>query len=58
MRYNVGMDKEKFDDLTDLVEHAQDAKLEQENPATQSRQVENAQGEKITLDDKKHPDIF
>lgn len=51
------MDKEKFDDLTDLVEHAQAAPEPQTEPAKE-RQVENTQGEKITLDDKKHPNIF
>ena len=51
------MDKQQFDDLTDLVEHAQAAPEPQPAPARE-RQVENVQGEKITLDDKKHPDIF
>ena len=57
MRYNTAMDKERFDDLTDLVEHAQAAPEPQSAPV-QERQVENTQGEKITLDDKKRPDIF
>jgi hypothetical protein len=51
------MDKEKFDDMTDLVEHAQTAPEPQSAPL-QDRQVENAQGEKITLNEKQRPDIF
>ena len=46
------MEKEQFDDMTDLVEHAQKAELGPETPPANDRQVENAQGEKITLDDK------
>src|ERR1700685_713406 len=45
------MEKQRFDEMTDLVEHAQQAP-EQQPATSDERQVENAQGEKITLDDK------
>lgn len=51
--------KQKFDELTDLIEHAQGAKPEEATSSTsQDRQVENIQGEMVILNDKIKPDIF
>ena len=58
MRYNERM-KKQFDDLTDLVEHAQNANPPAaQSPVQGERQVENAMGEKITLGEKGHPQQF
>lgn len=51
--------KKQFDDLTDLVEHAQSANVPEPEAAPQGkRQVENADGEKITLGEDGHPERF
>jgi len=50
--------KEKFDAFTDLVEHTTAAQPAQQQMPPADQQVVNAQGEKVTLNDKKHPDIF
>ena len=43
---------QEFDDLTDLVEHAQNSDSAESTSSSTNRRVENADGEKITLDDK------
>ena len=58
MRYYALMDKRNFDDLTDLVEYAQQVTPESQTSPATDRHVENAQGELITLDDKMLPDVF
>jgi hypothetical protein len=50
--------KQNFDDLTDLVEHAQNSQSTEDISASKSREVENSQGEKIILNDKIRPDTF
>lgn len=47
------MEKQKFDNLTDLVEHAQQTQVESETSLNTEREVENAQGEKITLSENR-----
>lgn len=51
--------KQKFDALTDLVEHVQDATASEPNPSgNKRREVTNGPGEKIILDDNLYPDRF
>lgn len=50
--------KQDFDDLTDLVEIVQDTKVAEPTAESEKREVENAQGEKITLDEKLRPLTF